>query len=102
TWDGPLQHTRDIPVDPDAEELVLRDLPKEAIVRVAVGLLEADAGDATSAFLPLAHSPALEAGPTGELVEWTLAGTTPVSLDDPRGAIARAVEGARRAADARK
>lgn len=96
TWDGPLERTRDISVDPSATEIVLRDLPKRAIVRVAIGVIEGTA-DGGEAFRPLSHSPAIEASSTGELVEWTLTGTIPVFADDPRAAVAAAVEAAARA-----
>lgn len=95
SWDGPRRVTRDVACDPAAGELVLRDLPPGAIVRIAIGIM--DGGE----LVPLAHSPALEVTPARGLVEWTPAGALPVTLDDPGAAsIARAAEGAARAAAA--
>ena len=95
SWDGPERVTRDVACDPSAGELVLRDLPAGAIVRVAIGIM--DGGE----LVPLAHSPALETSPARGLVEWTPAGAQPVTLDDPSAAsIARAAEGAARVAAA--
>lgn len=94
-WDGPSTETRDLIVDPDDGEAVLRALPEPSVVRVAVGWLEG------STFVPLAHSPALEMGRDRRLVIWTTTGCVPVTLDDPRAApIARALEASRRAARA--
>ncbi|HVJ91386.1 MAG TPA: hypothetical protein VM580_16400 [Labilithrix sp.] len=94
TWDGPQRETRDIACDPSAGELVLRDLPERAIVRVAIGMM------CGADFVPLAHSPALESSVARGLVRWTPEGALPVVLDDPRSAsIARAAEGASRATD---
>jgi hypothetical protein len=93
TWDGPQQETRDIACDPSAGEVLLQDLPRQSIVRVAVGLLDA------GTFIPLAHSPPLETGVSQGLVRWTLEGARPIALEDPESAsIARAVAGAARAA----
>ncbi len=93
TWDGPREEIRDLALDRAAGEAVVGELPERAVVRVAVGFVQG------GAFVPLAHSPALETrGPDGELVRWTTDGAIPVVLDDPRAeAIARAVDGARRA-----
>lgn len=93
TWDGPREEVRDLALDPAAGEAVVADLPERAVVRVAVGARTDDG------FVPVAHSPALEtSGRGGELVRWTTEGAVPVVLDDPRAdAIARAVDGARRA-----
>jgi hypothetical protein len=54
TWDGPRSSVRDHDVFGTLGELFLRDLPARAVVRVAVGYRHDDA------FLPIAHSPALE------------------------------------------
>lgn len=93
TWDGPREEIRDLALDRAAGEAVVSDLPELAVVRVAVGFKHGDD------FVPLAHSPALETrGRDGELVRWTIEGAVPVVLDDPRAAaIARALDGARRA-----
>lgn len=89
TWDGPEQRMVDVRVDPDAGEIVLRDLPPRAIVRVAVGWL------AAGAFTPIAHSPALELSESdhGRLARWTPEGSVPLPND---GTIARAAERAMR------
>ena len=89
SWDGPRSSTRDVSAETTSGELVLAELEARAVVRVAVGWLDRD-------FVPIAHSPALEADRRG-LVLWTLAGARPLSLDEPGAApIARAVEAARR------
>jgi hypothetical protein len=77
SWDGPEQEVRDTVCDPGAGELLLHRLPRGAVVRVAVGTMEA------GVFVPLAHSPALELA-AGSLVQQTLEGATPVALEDPR------------------
>ncbi len=93
TWDGPREEVRDLALDHAAGEAVVSDLPERAVVRVAAGYTS------DGAFVPLAHSPALETrGHDGELVRWTVDGVVPVVLDDPRAeAIALAALGARRA-----
>ncbi|HLK38129.1 MAG TPA: tetratricopeptide repeat protein [Polyangiaceae bacterium] len=96
TWDGPKSHVRDHEVSGRSGELVVRDLPAGAVVRVAVGLREGDA------FRPVAHSPALSAlapaWPPGAdgLLRWTPAGTLPLSPGDrDAAAIDRALARAR-------
>jgi hypothetical protein len=54
TWDGPRSSVRDHDVAGTLGELLLRDLPARAVVRVAVGYRHDDA------FLSIAHAPALE------------------------------------------
>jgi hypothetical protein len=104
TWDGPQRETRDVACDATAGELILRGLPERAVVRVAIGIMEA------GEFVPLAHSPALESSESSEaseedkriaasreLVQWTPEGVAPVGRDDPNAAsIARAAERAAR------
>jgi hypothetical protein len=51
TWDGPRTFTRDIEVGASLGDYFVRDLPKDAIVRAAIGWLS-EAG----AFLSAAHS----------------------------------------------
>lgn len=87
TWDGPRREVRDVSCDPAAGELILEGLPEGAVVRVAVGTV------AGGELVPLAHSPALETSTLG-LVEWTLAGPVPVSLNTT-AAVSRAAERAR-------
>ncbi len=99
SWDGPLTETRDRVIDPDADELMLEDLPERAVVRVAVGWLDPET------FVPFAHSPALElmqASGRTSLSIWTPQGSVRVVLNDPRSApIARAFDRSRHAAEAR-
>jgi hypothetical protein len=91
TWEGPQRETRDVACDPTTGELVLGAMPDGAVVRIAIGVMEA--GDV----VPLAHSPALEVTPSQGLVQWTPEGALPIALEDPRAsAIARAAEGAAR------
>lgn len=105
SWDGPMTSVRDREVGVDAGEAVLVELPEAAVVRVAVGILEA------ATFVPIAHSPALETELETEsdteseqdegetrLVRWTVEGSVPVALDDPDAPVSRALAGARRAA----
>jgi hypothetical protein len=54
SWDGPMSSTRDIDVGQSLGDWFVHDLPAGAVVRVAIGWRSADA------FLPIAHSPALE------------------------------------------
>lgn len=77
TWDGPQVSTRDVAADPSAGELVLRDLPERAVVRVAIGFM------ADGELVPVAHSPALELGPDQTVSQWTLDAVTPSVLGDP-------------------
>ena len=92
SWDGPKVDTRDIEVDSDDGETIVHDIPDRAVVRAAIGVRK------DGAFVPLAHSPAIEAAGRG-LVVWSTKGSEPVSLDDPRAAfLARAAHAARRAA----
>lgn len=94
SWDGPKVDTRDIDVDTNDGETVVHDIPDRAVVRAAIGVRK------DGAFVPLAHSPAIEAAGRG-LVVWSTKGSEPVALDDPRSAfLARAAHAARRAAQA--
>lgn len=103
SWDGPRVATRDVGCDPTRGEALISELPVAAIVRVAVGWLD------RGAFVPVAHSPALELDRDpaldslrdglrvgdGALVRWSLEGREPVLADTPGFALA--IEGARRA-----
>jgi len=92
SWDGPKVDTRDIDVDTNDGETIVHDIPDRAVVRAAIGVRK------DGAFVPLAHSPAIEAAGRG-LVVWSTKGSEPVALDDPRSAfLARAAHAARRAA----
>src|SRR6185295_10502450 len=67
TWDGPRESVRELSVDPATGEIVLDALPEPAVVRVAIGFTK------NGAFVPVAHSPALETEPRGgALLQWTL------------------------------
>lgn len=85
SWDGPSTDTRDLDVAIDDRELVVRGLPPEAIVRVAIGFVREEG------FSPLAHSPMFEpgSGADAELVRWTLDGAVP--LTDSASPVARAL-----------
>jgi hypothetical protein len=83
TWDGPRSSTRDTPVEGTIGDLFVRDLAPGCVVRVAIGWMHGDA------FVPIAHSPALETPPgapsplLGEvLVRWTAQGAAPVRPED--------------------
>jgi hypothetical protein len=93
TWDGPRSTVRDVDVGSSLGDWFVRDLPDGAVVRAAVGWR---AGDA---FVPIAHSPALETAPNSPspitadvLMRWTLRGALPVPAEDREyEAIGRAV-----------
>ncbi|MBX3228793.1 MAG: tetratricopeptide repeat protein [Labilithrix sp.] len=88
SWEGPRVETRDLAADPRAGELVLRDLPADAVVRIAIGFVPA------GEFVPVAHSPALELGPGSTLRHWTFDASEPSLLDDAivRAAAERAAQ----------
>jgi len=100
SWDGPKTETRDLAIDADTGEAMLENLPEGSVVRVAVGFCLEDGGSAPgSTFVPVLHSPALEAAKGAGLVLWSVSGVSPVLLDDPRAAfVARAASDARKAA----
>ena len=78
SWDGPVETVHDLTIDPAAGEAVVRELPRDGIVRIAIGTRE------DGVFSPLAHSPALETVGV-DLVEWTPEGNIPRGrLEDPR------------------
>ncbi len=84
TWDGPRSSTQDHDVAATLGDFFARDLPPGCVVRAAIGWKHGEA------FLPIAHSPALETPPGSAspliadvLVRWTARGTTPISRDDP-------------------
>jgi hypothetical protein len=80
SWDGPEREIRDTVCDADAGELLVHQLPPGAVVRIAVGTM------LDGAFVPLAHSPAIEVGASNALVQRTLEGVQPIGLDDPLAA----------------
>ncbi|HEY4014612.1 MAG TPA: DUF4912 domain-containing protein [Polyangiaceae bacterium] len=102
TWDGP----RSSIVDHEAASLVgdhfARDLPAGCVVRAAIGWKHGDA------FLPIAHSPALENPPGAPsplvadvLVRWTPDGVVPVSAGDRDAVVIERALGRIRQDDAR-
>lgn len=100
TWDGPRSDERDIDVHADLGDYYVRDLPPEAVVRVAIGYR------AGGAFVPLAHSPLFterasqpverEAHGGPSFARWTLEGLEP--LDHLPAPVARALEHHRKGA----
>ncbi len=79
TWDGPRVEVRDFPVNAPLGDWFIRELPRGAVVRAAVGW------QLGGAFVPSAHSPALETlvkDPSPlvaqELVRWTPEGVEPL------------------------
>jgi hypothetical protein len=100
TWDGPRSSRRDYAVESSVGDQFVRDLPGGCVVRAAIGWKHGEA------FVPIAHSPALETPPGAPsplladvLVRWTPQGPTPVAADDRDAvAIQRALGRARREA----
>ena len=85
TWDGPRTYTRDIEVHAQLGDWFVRDLPKDAIVRAAVGWLSP-----TGAFLSAAHSTIAQPAPRDRaavlaerLARWTPQGTVAVDGSVP-------------------
>jgi hypothetical protein len=84
SWDGPRTFTRDHEVYITLGDWFIRELPSGCIVRAAIGWRTND-----GAFVPVAHSPALEAHPSrpsammaDALVRWTPTGALPIEKDD--------------------
>jgi hypothetical protein len=82
TWDGPRTTSRDVEVHTSVGDWFVRDLPPGAVVRAAIGWQTADA------FVPVAHSPALEAQPDSPspliaegLIRWSPEGV-PVRISE--------------------
>jgi hypothetical protein len=71
SWDGPRVTTSDVAADPAAGEHLLRDLPRNAVVRVAIGFMP------EGEFVPVAHSPLHEVGPGRAVRQWALEAATP-------------------------
>ena len=100
-WDGPRTETRDYPVGARMGDWFVRDLPAGCVVRAAIGWKE------NVAFLPVAHSPALETPPgfpspvlAESFVRWTPRGSFRVPADDVMGTqVARAVDAFRQRID---
>ncbi len=94
TWDGPRTITRDIEVSAQLGDWFVRELPEDAIVRVAVGWLS-DGGS----FLSAAHSFPAQPAPRHRasvlaemLARWTPEGTFPIGPGDAQAAlVARAL-----------
>lgn len=93
TWDGPKTTVRDHDVWAQIGEFFVRDLPLGSVVRTGLGWRDGEA------FVPVAHSPALEVPPgvpspvvAELLVKWTSRGAQEVDDDDERaGRIVRAL-----------
>jgi hypothetical protein len=100
TWDGPRSSARDHAVDLILGDMFVRDLPPGCVVRAAIGWKQGEA------FVPIAHSPALETPPGAPsplladvLVRWTPQGAYPVAAEDRDAvSIGRALGRARREA----
>ena len=96
TWDGPRTYTRDIDVGTSLGDWFVRDLPKDAIVRAAIGWLTPQ-----GAFLSAAHSQTAQPAPRDRaaafaerLARWTPAGTMAVgggAIDAEAARVARAL-----------
>jgi hypothetical protein len=96
TWDGPRTYTRDVEVHAQLGEWFVRELPKDAIVRAAIGWLTP-----AGSFLSAAHSMTAQPAPrdrspvlADRLARWTASGTQPVeptSNDVEAARIARAL-----------
>ena len=106
TWDGPRTYTRDIDARVQLGDWFVRELPKDAIVRAAIGWLSPQ-----GAFLSAAHSLTAQPAPreraavfAESLARWTPSGTirshraTPTRR--PRASLERS-RGARHAASPR-
>jgi hypothetical protein len=88
-WHGPQTSVRDHQVPLKFGDYFARDLSAGAVVRVALGWKSGDA------FVPIAHSPALETPPDSPsplladvLLRWTPRGAVPVQTDDPEATAA--------------
>ena len=95
TWDGPRTYTRDIDVRAQLGDWFVRELPKDAIVRAAIGWLSGD-----GAFLSAAHSFTAQPAPRDRaaafaerLGRWTPAGTVALAgtVDAEAARVARAL-----------
>ncbi len=108
TWDGPRTYTRDIDVRASLGDWFVRELPKDAIVRAAIGWLTPE-----GVFLSAAHSLTAQPPPrdraaafADRLARWTPAGTLSLgagTVDAEAARIARALarSEARRIAEVR-
>lgn len=84
TWDGPRTFTRDIDARVQLGDWFVRELPKDAIVRAAVGWLSPQ-----GAFLSAAHSLTAQPAPreraavfAESLARWTPSGTVAIAPGD--------------------
>ncbi len=106
-WDGPRTVTRDIEVGgAQLGDWFVRDLPKDAIVRAAIGWVMPDGVFLSAAHsLPAEPAPVDQAGILAELLaRWTREGSSPVGASDAEAAaFARALarSEARRVAEER-
>ena len=106
TWDGPRTYTRDVEVQAQMGDWFVRELPKDAIVRAAIGWLSP-----AGVFLSAAHSFTAQPAPrdrapilADRLARWTPQGTIPIDgvhddLEVARVARALARSEARRIAE---
>ncbi len=106
TWDGPRTYTRDVEVHTQLGDWFVRELPKDAIVRAAIGWLTPQ-----GSFLSAAHSMTAQPAPrdrapilADRLARWTPAATHPIEpssgdLEAARVARALARSEARRVAE---
>jgi hypothetical protein len=102
-WEGPRSSVRDIDVTSAIGEVFVRELPKGAVVRAAIGWRVGDE------LVPIAHSPALETPPGAPapfpadvLVRWTVRGAVPLGVNDGDAAGIERALGVQRARTARE
>jgi hypothetical protein len=98
TWEGPVSTVRDLDVEPAGGDVLVGGLPAGAVIRAAIGWRDGDT------FIPMAHSPPLEApessdasAQTDVLVRWTPRGATPLRPTDRDAASIERALGAARA-----
>jgi hypothetical protein len=91
TWDGPRTYTRDVEVHTQLGDWFVRELPKDAIVRAAIGWLSP-----AGVFLSAAHSFTAQPAPrdrapilADRLARWTPHGTIPVEAGSTDLEVAR-------------
>jgi hypothetical protein len=102
-WEGPRSSVRDIDVTSAIGEVFVRELPKGAVVRAAIGWRVG------GELVPIAHSPALETPPGAPapfpadvLVRWTVRGAIPLGVNDGDAAGIERALGAQRTRTARE
>jgi hypothetical protein len=102
-WDGPRSSVRDIDVSAALGDTFVRELPKGAVVRAAIGWRVG------SELIPIAHSPALETPPGAPapvpadvLIRWTIRGPMPLATGDGDAASIERALGVQRSRAARE